>query len=66
MMHLYILTRHTTHNIHIYTYTLKHEKVGLGSDICGGYALSVLDCMRQTVIASRTASFTDATTEPLT
>eukprot|EP00615_Pteridomonas_danica_P010673 CAMPEP_0114335134 /NCGR_PEP_ID=MMETSP0101-20121206/4854_1 /TAXON_ID=38822 ORGANISM="Pteridomonas danica, Strain PT" /NCGR_SAMPLE_ID=MMETSP0101 /ASSEMBLY_ACC=CAM_ASM_000211 /LENGTH=352 /DNA_ID=CAMNT_0001466655 /DNA_START=64 /DNA_END=1122 /DNA_ORIENTATION=+ len=44
----------------------KDVKVGLGTDICGGYALSMLDCMRQTVIASRTASFTDATTKPIT
>jgi guanine deaminase len=44
----------------------KDVKMGLGSDVCGGYALSVLDCMRQAVIASRTAAFSDPTTEPIT
>jgi len=35
-------------------------KVGLGTDIAGGYSSSMLDAIRQTVIASRVSSFSDA------
>lgn len=36
-------------------------KVALGSDIAGGYSSSILDAMRQTIIASRVSSFNPPT-----
>eukprot|EP00611_Tribonema_gayanum_P006843 TRINITY_DN16187_c0_g1_i1.p1 TRINITY_DN16187_c0_g1~~TRINITY_DN16187_c0_g1_i1.p1 ORF type:complete len:560 (-),score=154.09 TRINITY_DN16187_c0_g1_i1:594-2273(-) len=32
-------------------------KVGLGTDVAGGYSSSILDCLRQALIASRVCSF---------
>ena len=40
-------------------------QVGLGTDIAGGYSTSMLDSIRQAVVASRVASFQNANTEPL-
>ena len=40
--------------------------MGLGTDIAGGYSSSMLDALRQAVIASRVASFNKPGTEPLT
>lgn len=34
-------------------------KVGLGTDVAGGYSTSVLDAVRQAIIASRCVSFTE-------
>jgi guanine deaminase len=41
-------------------------RVGLGSDVSGGYGLSILDAMRQAVIASKARHFDDPSTAPLT
>ena len=43
----------------------KGVKVGLGTDVSGGYSISMLEVMRQAVIASTTISFNDAASEPL-
>jgi guanine deaminase len=40
--------------------------VGLGSDVSGGYGLSILDAMRQAIIASKTVHFNDSNSKPLT
>ncbi|PJF18110.1 Guanine deaminase [Paramicrosporidium saccamoebae] len=40
--------------------------VGLGSDVSGGYGLSILDAMRQAIIASKTLHFSDQKSKPLT
>ena len=32
-------------------------KVGLGTDVAGGHSASMLDCMRQSLVASRTVGF---------
>mmetsp|Transcript_10278 Transcript_10278/g.23774 ORF Transcript_10278/g.23774 Transcript_10278/m.23774 type:complete len:499 (+) Transcript_10278:279-1775(+) len=47
---------------------LKGVKVGLGTDIAGGSSVSMIDCMRQAVVASRASSFGSqvAGYEPLT
>jgi guanine deaminase len=37
----------------------KGIKVGLGTDVAGGYSTSVLDALRQAIIASRCVSFTE-------
>lgn len=37
----------------------KGIKVGLGTDVAGGYSTSVLDAARQAIIASRCISFTE-------
>lgn len=40
-------------------------KVGLGSDVSGGYGLSILDAMRQAIIASKAIHFQDTSKSPL-
>lgn len=40
-------------------------KVGLGSDVSGGYGLSMLDAIRQAIVASKTKYFENDHTTPL-
>lgn len=40
--------------------------VGLGTDVSGGYAVSIMDAMRQAIIASKALYFHDKTYKPLT
>jgi cytosine/adenosine deaminase-related metal-dependent hydrolase len=40
--------------------------VGLGSDVSGGYSPSMLDCIRQAIIASKVKRIEDGTSPPLT
>lgn len=40
-------------------YLQKGLKVGLGTDVSGGYSLSIFDAMRQAIIASKTIFFND-------
>jgi guanine deaminase len=40
-------------------------RVGLGTDVSGGYGISILDAMRQAIIASKALHFQDKSTEPL-
>jgi hypothetical protein len=35
------------------------HQVGLGTDVAGGYSTSLLDALRQAIIASRCVSFTE-------
>lgn len=40
-------------------------RVGLGSDVSGGYSVSILDAMRQAIIASKSRYFEDPSNIPL-
>jgi len=44
-------------------YLLRGIKVGLGTDVSGGYSLSILDAIRQAIIGSKALSFQDGSPE---
>mmetsp|Transcript_29515 Transcript_29515/g.94772 ORF Transcript_29515/g.94772 Transcript_29515/m.94772 type:complete len:518 (-) Transcript_29515:1761-3314(-) len=42
--------------LHVKQMLAEGVKVGLGTDVAGGYSASMLDCMRQAIIASKTVT----------
>jgi guanine deaminase len=46
-------------------YLEKGLKIGLGTDVSGGYSLSILDAMRQAIIASKCIAFQDPSQKEL-